>query len=153
MAKIANDLSLLLKRYNWRPDVRMNPDGTLRQLIRWPHSDDESNWENETVFWLLSNLPNTPQEKGSCAHFAHCAHCGDWFFAGRNGSKFCRSACRVSSHSQTPEGRKQKALYMREQRKQESDRKRKKERATQDPSRMQSASAPRLKSLKQRKGK
>jgi hypothetical protein len=113
---IANEVSSLLKRYVWRPDVELNSNGTLRQVTRWPGLNEEIAWENQTVYWLISELPTSPRGDGPFAHFTHCERCGDWFYAGREGAKFCRPACRVMSHAQTNEGRAAKALYMRESR-------------------------------------
>jgi len=123
--KIAEDLSSSLRRYRWRPDVQVNRDGTMSQFIHWPSEDEESDWENETVSWLISGFPTSPQSKGLFTHFIHCQRCGNWFYAGRDGAKFCKEACRVMSHAQTEEGKAAKALYMRNLRQTERKRKRK----------------------------
>ena len=117
LQEIAGEIGLQLGRYHWRPDVRLTPEGTLSQFTRWRQFNEESAWENETVQWLISELPTSPQGTGAFAHFAHCERCGDWFYAGRDGARFCRAACRVASHAQTDEGRSERAAYMRNLRK------------------------------------
>lgn len=124
--KNADEVNLLLRRYSWRPGVRVGSDGTLKQFLDWVHLDEEAVWENETVHWLLSGLPTSAREKWRAAYFAHCERCGDWFFAGRDGARFCRALCRVMSHQQTDEGRATRAQYMRELRAQNQERKLKK---------------------------
>src|ERR1017187_3247687 len=39
--RLANELSELLRRYVWRPDVELNSDGTIRQVLRWPNFNEE----------------------------------------------------------------------------------------------------------------
>src|SRR6185437_10950530 len=90
---------------------------TVRQTVSWPQLDEEGAWEYATVHWLLSDLPKSPQGKGACSPFSRCERCGDWFYAGREGARFCKPACRVISHAQTEEGRAERALYMRKLRK------------------------------------
>jgi hypothetical protein len=116
--KIADEIGSLLARYHWRPSIRVSPEGTLEQVTRWSqfNKDEDAEWESATVQWLLSELPTSPQGKGPFMYFAHCERCGNWFYAGREGAKFCRDACRVMSHTQTNEGRMVKARYMRESR-------------------------------------
>jgi hypothetical protein len=123
--KIADEISSLLTRYHWRPSIRVNPEGTLEQVTRWSqfNRDEDAEWESATVQWLLSELPTSPQGNGPFTYFAHCERCGNWFYAGREGAKFCRDACRVMSHTQTNEGRTAKARYMRESRAKARERK------------------------------
>ncbi len=85
---LANELSGLLARYIWRPDVELNSDGTIRQVLRWPNFNEDIAWENSTIHWLISQLPTSPQQKGPFAHFTHCERCGDWFYTGRDGARF-----------------------------------------------------------------
>jgi hypothetical protein len=153
--KIADELRLLLVRYHWRPDICINPNGSLRQVIRWPQQDEESAWENATVQWLLSQLPTTPQDKASFAHFTHCERCGDWFYAGRDGAKFCRDACRIMSHVQTDEGKAARAQYMRELRKKKHELRQKRAEFRSKPYVRISTSTdtPISKNPKQRKGR
>ncbi len=125
LQEIADEIRVLLRRYHWRPDVVVNPDGTLSQFTRWHQFDEESAWENETVQWLISELPTSPQGIGAFAHFTHCERCGDWFYAGRDGARFCRAACRVASHAQTDEGRAERASYIRNLRKRKREREQK----------------------------
>jgi hypothetical protein len=141
--RIKNVLSELL--------VRLNSNGTLYQTLRWPNSNEDIAWENSTIHWLISQLPTSPQQKGPFAYFTHCERCGDWFYAGREGAKFCRAACRVMSHAQTDEGKAARAQYMRELRKQERERKRKKAQTRPNPSRPQSVDASSPNGKKQRK--
>ena len=152
--QIADEISSLLARYHWRPNIRVSPEGTLEQVTRWSqfNKDKDAEWESATVQWLLSELPTSPQGKGPFTYFAHCERCGNWFYAGREGAKFCRDACRVMSHTQTNEGRMAKALYMRESRAKTRGRKeeaqlRKKLLA------FQSKNPPKSTSPKQRKGR
>lgn len=149
--KIANEVSVLLGRYHWRPDVVLRTDGTIDRAIRWPQHDEESAWENATVHWLLSQLPTSPQNKASFAHFTHCERCGDWFYAGRDGAKFCRDACRIMSYAQTGEGKAARALYMRELRKKKHKLQRKRTKSRSWPSGLQCADTSISKSPKQRK--
>jgi hypothetical protein len=148
---LANELSALLRRYLWRPDVEVNSNGTIRQVKHWAQIDEELAWENSTVHWLISQLPTSPQQKGPFAHFTHCERCGNWFYAGREGAKFCRAACRVMSHAQTVEGKAARAQYMRELRKQERERKSKRVQTRPNPSRPQSVDASSPIGKKQRK--
>jgi|ERR1039458_8471609 uncharacterized Zn finger protein (UPF0148 family) len=150
---LANELSVLLRRYLWRPDVEVNSDGTIRQVTHWAQIDEELAWENATVHWLISELPTSPQDQGAFAYFTHCERCGDWFFSGREGAKFCRAACRVMSHAQTDKGRAEKASYMKKLRAQERERKRKKAQSSPKLPGPQSADASISNDSKQRKGR
>ena len=150
---LANGLSLLLGRYIWRPAVELNSDGTIRQVLRWPNFNEDIAWENSTVHWLISQLPTSPQQKGPFSHFTHCERCGDWFYAGRDGARFCRAACRVMSHAQTDEGKAARAQYMRELRKMKGERKWKKAQSSSETSAKQSADASISNDSKQRKGR
>jgi len=125
ISEVTDQVDSLLTRYRWHPAIRVNPDGTLRQTVSWSQLDEETEWEMRTVHWLLSDLPKSPQEKGACSHFCFCERCGDWFYAGREGARFCKSACRVMSHNQTEQGRAGRALYMRQLRKKKAEKERK----------------------------
>jgi hypothetical protein len=152
--EVAAEISSLLARYHWRPSIRVNPEGTLEQVTRWSqfNKDEDAEWESATVQWLLSELPTSPQGKGSFTPFAHCERCGNWFYAGREGAKFCRDACRVMSHTQTNEGRMVKARYMRESR---AKARKRKEEAQLRKKRLafQSKEPPKSTGPKQRKGR
>ena len=148
---LANELSVLLRRYLWRPDVEVNSDGTIRQVTHWAQIDEELAWENATVHWLISQLPTSPQQKGPFAHFTHCERCGDWFYAGRDGARFCRAACRVMSHAQTDEGKAARAKYMRDLRKKKGERERMRAQSSSKTSAKQSADASTSNDSKQRK--
>jgi hypothetical protein len=150
---LANELSGLLRRYIWRPDVELNSDGTIRQVLRWPNFNEDIAWENSTIDWLISQLPISPQQKGPFAHFAHCERCGDWFYAGRDGARFCRAACRVMSHAQTDEGKAVRAQYMRDLRKKKGERERKRAQSTSKTSAKQSAGTSTSNDSKKRKGR
>jgi len=152
--KIADEISSMLARYHWRPNIRVNPEGTLEQVVRWSqfNKDKDAEWESATVQWLLSELPTSPQGKVPFTHFAHCERCGNWFYAGREGAKFCRDACRVMSHTQTNEGRMAKALYMRESRAEARELKEKAQ-LRQKLLAFQSKEPPKSTSHKQRKGR
>jgi hypothetical protein len=127
---IAEELKSLRARYRWRRGLRVNPDGTLEDVYLWSQVDDsEAAWENESAMWLFSQLPTLLQGNRPFAHFQRCERCGDWFYAGRNGAKFCKDACRVLSHVQTDEGKESRARYMRKLRKQKSDRERERKKA------------------------
>jgi hypothetical protein len=135
---IGDEISSSLWRYHWRPDVHLAPDGVMHESLQWPQLDDETSWENTTVQWLLSHLPTSLDGKGAFSHFLKCERCGDWFYAGREGAKFCRPACRVMAHVQTDEGKAQRALYMRKLRKLDSVLKHKKAQASPSCSRTRS---------------
>jgi hypothetical protein len=150
---LANELSGLLARYIWRPDVELNSDGTIRQVLRWPNFNEDIAWENSTIHWLISQLPTSPQQKGPFAHFTHCERCGDWFYAGRDGARFCRAACRVMSHAQTDEGKAARAKYMRDLRKKKGERELKRAQSNSKTSARRSADASMLNDSKQRKGR
>lgn len=149
---IADEIRSLLSRYHWRPDVRVNPDGTLGQIVRWSQFDKDAVWESDTVQWLLSELPTSPRGDGLFTSFVHCERCGNWFFAGRAGAKFCRAACRVMTHTQTSEGRAAKAQYMRESRAKARERK-EEARLRQKLLAFQSPDTPKGTDPKQRKGR
>jgi hypothetical protein len=150
---LANELSGLLRRYIWRPDVELKSDGTIRQVLRWPNFNEDIAWENSTIDWLISQLPISPQQKGPFAHFTHCERCGDWFYAGRDGARFCRAACRVMSHAQTDEGKAARAQYMRDLRKKKGERERMRAQSSSKTSAKQSADASTSNDSKQRKGR
>jgi len=152
--KIADEISFQLARYHWRPNIRVNPEGTLEQVTRWSqfNKDEDAEWESATVQWLLSELPTSPQGKGPFTYFVHCERCGNWFYAGREGAKFCRDACRVMSHSQTNEGRMAKARYMRESRARARARKEEAQLRKKCLA-FQSKESPKSTSPKQRKGR
>jgi hypothetical protein len=150
---LANELSGLLRRYIWRPDVELNSDGTIRLVLRWPNFNEDIAWENSTIHWLISQLPTSPQQKGPFAHFTHCERCGDWFYAGRDGAKFCRAACRVMSHAQTDEGKAARARYMRDLRKKKGERERKRAQSSSKTLARRSADASMLNDSKQRRGR
>jgi len=122
--KIGAEISSLLWRYHWRPDIRIDPDGTLRGSLRWPQMDEETLWENTTVHWLLSDLEDSPGGKEAFVSFLKCQRCGSWFYAGRSGAKFCGNTCRVISHNQTDQARAERAAYMRKLRKKKANLKR-----------------------------
>jgi hypothetical protein len=150
--KIADGISSALARYHWRPNIRVTSDGTLEQVTRWSQFDKDSEWESDTVQWLLSELPTSPQGKVAFTYFTHCEQCGNWFYAGREGAKFCRDACRVMSHNQTDEGRISKARFMRESRAKE--RKRIEQAQMREKlSAFRAAEPPKSTSPKQRKGR
>ena len=116
--KNANEIDLLFGRYSGRSGVHVNNDGTLQQYTHCAYADEEAIWEYTTGQWLSSRLPASP-----AANFLHCERCGDWFFAGRDGAKFCRRSCSEMSRQQTDEGRAARARYMRGLRAQKRDRK------------------------------
>jgi hypothetical protein len=122
-----------LWRYHWRPAVDLQSDGTMYQSLQWPEMDEESSWENSAVHWILSDLPTLPDATGIFSQFKKCARCGDWFYAGRQRGRFCKPTCRVLSHTQTEEGRKARASYMRQHRKRIADLKRGRGKASTQP--------------------
>jgi uncharacterized Zn finger protein (UPF0148 family) len=137
--KIAEEINALLCRYRWQSAIAVNTDGTVRQTVSWSFLNTETAWENATVHWLLSDLPQSPRGKGACLHFSRCERCGDWFYAGREGARFCKPSCRVMSHVQTEEGRAERALYMRRLRKKKGELKRKRAQSPLETPRTQSA--------------
>jgi hypothetical protein len=148
--KTTDEIRSSLARYHWRPDIRVTAEGTLELVTRWSQFDWDSEWECDTVQWLLSELPTSPQGKGAFTYFTRCERCGNWFYAGREGAKFCRDACRVMSHNQTDEGRIAKALYMRQSRAKASKRK-KQTRLREKLSAFRAAEPPNSTSPQQRK--
>ena len=142
LQEIAHEIGLLLRHYHWGPDVVVNPDGTLSQLTRWRQFNEESEWENRTVQWLISELPTSHQGEAAFTHFLHCERCGDWFYAGREGARFCRAACRVASHAQTDQRRAERAVYMQDLRKRKREREQKRIQSISKPSVKPSVNTP-----------
>jgi hypothetical protein len=59
------------------------------------------------------------EEDGLLESLLPCPVCNKWFFAGRGWQTFCSARCRGQHYSSSPEGRAQRASYMRKYRKQE----------------------------------
>lgn len=59
------------------------------------------------------------EENGRLESLLRCSVCGKWFFARRAWQTFCSARCRGQRYSTSPEGRAQRASYMRKYRKQE----------------------------------
>lgn len=110
-----NETEALLQRYRWHPSLRVNSRGILQRWHTWPSADANAEWENSAVEWLLSQLSNEFDES-PIMRFSLCEQCGNWFYAGRDGAKFCRSSCRVGSYLQKPEAKAKRAEYMRDHR-------------------------------------
>lgn len=97
-----------LKRYMQFPVIFVDPSSNEFASKMEHCSGDE--WENDAVnsiLWLLNN--------GQLHRLKRCFCCGTWFYAVRDRQRFCRTACRQKEHSQSPEFKKERARYMREE--------------------------------------
>jgi len=85
-----------LSRYKWTPQVWPVHFYSLQLVWAYPLSNEEENWENQSVCWLIhqSTQGNRGSLRSLISRFRQCKECNKWFYAVTEHQHFCGSKCR-----------------------------------------------------------
>ena len=108
--ELAEQINRQLRRYTWFPEVRFTlPDGLVTYRLHWKTRSEGQSCEYHGTWTFLDHM-----QAGQLDRFRRCIQCDTWFYATAGHQRFCGDTCRMQSHSNSAEFRKQRARYMRE---------------------------------------
>ena len=110
------ELEKRLRRYRSRPAIVNFDYLKLEEVPVFGAKDDEKQWENSAVPWILSIAQTGFMLRPSKLSrlIRRCGDCSQWFAAKMDHQHFCGEACRKHYASQSPEFKAKRRDYMRE---------------------------------------